>query len=582
MRDIRLRRRAKKQLSSINEDELVSDYTEPDEWTIITALDRIWNLIDEHGLSIELWMYSNGPISYLREKLGFNKMQIVFLAVMIEAGDAMSWRKFGDVLGVSRIAMMTFSDDIEDMVKKRWVTRRGTMDRCQGFSLAHGVITALRHNQTFVPEKIDGLDIQQFVDRLQTHFNKVIEDNMVEFEHIEDFINELALANPHLSLCHEVLKYDDIHVRSFFLLSVCDYANFAGHDNEGLDIRFVDKNYPYDWECGDMRRMLENGTYILMQDGHVEHKCVNGMADRTRYVLTREAKETLLMGYSPSNFRPNERISTKDMVLSSAIVEKELFYNADEAKQLEQLTDLLGVEKLKEVQQRLTEHGMRKGFACLFHGGPGTGKTETVLQIARKTGRDILQVNLSDMRDKFVGESEKNIKEIFTRYKKLCEVSEQMPILFFNEADAIFGKRTTIGSDNPTVEKMENAMQNIILQEMENLDGILIATTNLTCNLDTAFERRFIFKIEFHKPEVEAKAKIWSSMLTDLSENDALCLAREYDFSGGQIENIARKHIMQYVLTGEKASLNDIRDFCDHERLGKSKKGRMQVLGFAS
>jgi len=581
MRDLRMNRRPMKRPDVTDEDVSVNNYEEPDEWTIITALDRIWNLIDEHGLSIELWMYSNGPFTYLTEKLGFNKMQVVFLAILIEAGETLSWKKIGNVLRVSRITMMTYTEDVEDMVKKRWVTRRGTRDNCQGFALAHGVVTALRHNQTFVPEKIDGLDIQQFVDRLQTHMNKGLSDHMVEFEHIEDFIDELAKANPHLPLCHEVLKYDDIHVRSLFLFAVHDHATFAGQDNEGLDIMSIDRNYPFEWECNDMRRKLENGTHVLIHDGYIEHKCVNGMADSTQYVLTRKTKETLLSGFEP-HVKLTKSASTKDMVCSSNITEKALFYNEDEAKQLGQLTDLLGADKLKEVQQRLTEHGMRKGFACLFHGGPGTGKTETVLQIARKTGRDILQVNLADMRDKYVGESEKNIKEIFTRYRTLCKESEVMPILFFNEADAIFGKRTTIGGNNPTVEKMENAMQNIILQEMENLDGILIATTNLTGNLDTAFERRFIFKIEFRKPEVEAKAKIWRSMLTDLSEEDALNLAREYDFSGGQIENIARKHIMQYVLTGEKATIDDIRDFCDHELLGKNKKGRMHVLGFAS
>lgn len=125
-----------------------------------------------------------------------------------------------------------------------------------------------------------------------------------------------------------------------------------------------------------------------------------------------------------------------------------------------------------------------------FYGTPGTGKTETVLQIARKTGRDLIQVNVSEVKSMWVGESEKNIKGIFDDYKQKVKQSVKAPILLFNEADAIIGKRQ-VGAER-AVEKMENSIQNIILQEIEQLDGILIATTNLAENMDKAFERRFL------------------------------------------------------------------------------------------
>ena len=256
-----------------------------------------------------------------------------------------------------------------------------------------------------------------------------------------------------------------------------------------------------------------------------------------------------------------------------------MFYNSSEQEQVERLASLLSQENLPDIQQRLENEGMRKGFACLFYGGPGTGKTETVLQIARQTGRDIMQVDIAGMRDKYVGESEKNIKAVFARYRDVCKQSEVMPILFFNEADGIFGKRSTIGGANPSVEKMDNAMQNIILQEIEDLEGILIATTNLTCNLDDAFERRFLFKIEFHKPDEEVKAKLWRSMLGDsITNEDAHELAIRYDFSGGQIENIARKRTIEFILSGKKASFEEINEFCKHELLDTKKERK--PIGF--
>ena len=152
-----------------------------------------------------------------------------------------------------------------------------------------------------------------------------------------------------------------------------------------------------------------------------------------------------------------------------------------------------------------------------------------------------------------------------------------MPILFFNEADAIFNKRTE--NVEKSVDKMDNAMQNIILQEMENLEGILIATTNLTSNLDKAFERRFLFKVEFRIPEVPVKQQLWSSMLQGLTDEEAHRLAVNYNFSGGQIENIARQRAIDFILSGKQASLEDIEGYCKAEMIGRSNNKR-SAIGF--
>ena len=191
---------------------------------------------------------------------------------------------------------------------------------------------------------------------------------------------------------------------------------------------------------------------------------------------------------------------------------------------------------------------MRKGFACLFHGAPGTGKTETVYQIARATGRDIMMVDIAESKSMWYGESEKRIKKIFDNYRGHLKISEIAPILLFNEADAIIGKRKEVGTG--TIDQTENTIQNILLQEMESLEGIMIATTNLAQNLDKAFERRFLYKIEFEKPAIEAKAKIWNTMLPSLSEEERVELATNYDFSGGQIENIVRKYTVDSIQIG--------------------------------
>ncbi|MDE6394973.1 MAG: ATP-binding protein, partial [Duncaniella sp.] len=293
----------------------------------------------------------------------------------------------------------------------------------------------------------------------------------------------------------------------------------------------------------------------------------DGMVDTERYVLTAQAKEEYLSQFIPRR-RKNKTASETGLRRSKDIKGKNLFYNSTVLKQINQLKSLLSHEGLKDVQARLTECGLRRGIACLFYGAPGTGKTESVLQLARMTGRDVMQINIAGLRDKYVGESEKNIKAIFDRYRHICKSCEHTPILLFNEADAIINSRFETTSSS--VEKMDNAMQNIILQELENLDGILIATTNLTGLIDTAFDRRFLFKVEFTKPDRDTRNSIWHSMLPDISDADCRTLAEDFDFSGGQIENIARKSKIDYVISGQKPSIDRLKEFCNEERVNRT------------
>jgi SpoVK/Ycf46/Vps4 family AAA+-type ATPase len=316
---------------------------------------------------------------------------------------------------------------------------------------------------------------------------------------------------------------------------------------------------------------LKDGDHILLKQGLIENTNNNGFGDRESLKLTDKAKKDLLLEHNHKG-----KGSKKGLILCSTLAEKKMFYNAKEEALIAQLSSLLEVEKFKTVQKRLTESKMRTGFACIFYGAPGTGKTETVYQLARGTGRDVMMVNISETKSMWYGESEKKIKEVFDNYKNLVKNSDVAPILLFNEADAVIGKR--LENTQRSVDQTANAIQNIILQEMENLDGIMIATTNLTQNLDKAFERRFLYKIEFAKPSVQAKQSIWQAMIPELNDDDSKTLASSYDFSGGQIENVARKRTVESIISGSEPSFETIRSYCDCEQL--SKNGQRQKMGF--
>ena len=259
-----------------------------------------------------------------------------------------------------------------------------------------------------------------------------------------------------------------------------------------------------------------------------------------------------------------------DIIPASVVKEKSLFFTQKEMEQHEFLAQLLSPDRFIELQTRLNRSGMKTGVAVLFYGEPGTGKTESVLQLARRTGRDLLQVNISETKSKWYGESEKRIKEVFDRYKKLVEECEIAPILFFNEADAIFGSRKQVGVS--LVDQTENTIQNIILQEMEDLQGILIATTNLMLNFDKAFDRRFLYKIQFEKTSPEARSQIWLDKIPSLKESIARQLAKNYELSGGQIDNVARKFIMHKILKSNVPNTLQIESWCVEESLSKEVK----------
>ena len=266
--------------------------------------------------------------------------------------------------------------------------------------------------------------------------------------------------------------------------------------------------------------------------------------------------------------------SDRSLIKAETLVKKDLIYNETERDQITELSSILSENRFNEVQNRLRSAGMRPGFCCIFYGAPGTGKTETVYQLARCTGRDIMHVDVDKIKSCWVGESEKNIKALFDRYRNICKNSKLAPILLFNEADAVLGVRMEGASR--AVDKMENSIQNIILQEMETLEGIMIATTNLTTNLDKAFERRFLYKIRFDKPTVNARIEIWQAMLKGLSNEDAQILASQFDLSGGEIENIARKHSVNAILSGnENIDVEELISICQHERISHNNRTRI-------
>lgn len=537
-----------------------------EEPTLLQAIEKIIAHTEDSKLDKKILNKIKPYSSFLAKSYGITELQAIFFCISLQQGpNRVDLNDIARFLDMSKIRILSYADEIGALVSRRLLRYRNAKDE-EEFDVNAVVIKALKHNEVYQTPLRTGLDCAQLFEQFDMLFDE-LDDNSVS---VPDFINcikQLLDDNGSVRFVQEFkrLRLDDEDL--LLLLFFCHMLV----NNDDDDIRFgqIEDVTDSKAQFSRCKAELRSGKHSLMRAGLIEHLCVNGIADTTRFKLTEEAKRNLL---SEMNITAVEE-GGADLLQHAGITPKELFYPTEIEARISDLATFFAPEKYAEIRERMQQRGFRQGFACLFYGGPGTGKTETVYQLARQTGRDIMVVDVPQIKSKWVGDSEKNIKALFDRYREISMRYTQAPILLFNEADAIIGTRKNGATS--AVDKMENSIQNIILQEMETLDGIMIATTNLQENLDPAFERRFLYKIKFEKPDAAVRAKIWQQMIPELSESDAATLAASHDLSGGQIENIARKHAINCVLHGNEAStLNSLLRDCACEKLASKEQHR--------
>jgi len=220
-------------------------------------------------------------------------------------------------------------------------------------------------------------------------------------------------------------------------------------------------------------------------------------------------------------------------------------------------------------------------MTMLFYGAPGTGKTLAANAIAHKLRTKLITIDCSKILGKFVGESEKNTRRIFDQYRELAKGKKTPPVLLLNEADQFLHRRI---SASRSTDHMYNQMQNIFLEQLERFEGVLIATTNLPDNLDTAFSRRFIQKIEFQRPGPAERLKLWSLHMPAgkmLSDDIDLCrIAESYDLSGGQITVVLKNAVGLASMRDGKLTQEDIITACEDETAGNFDASSARKIGF--
>ena len=526
---------------------------------LLTAVEKIVEKAMGTRLSAEFYRKAARYIKYVAEKMDITREQAVMMALFIENSNntKISISELSGFLRCSTTKMIRYMADIDELEKRELVRgcRNGTFIT---YRVPLEVIEAFKKNEKYEPKNCSGLTCMELFGELEDIFESR-NDKELTYEATAEKVQHLMNCNKHLIYVQKVQsyafdKYDEMLLILFSHLFV---------NNSDDNIRFHDLSFLYEkWRWNVVKSLLNHGNHALFRNKMIEFNNSDGFVDRESFRMSYSAKRELFPELNLASL--DQKNKHNDVVKCDEITPKKLFYGEKVDAQVTELRHLLDENQYKQICTRLKESGFRCAFTCLFYGAPGTGKTETVLQLARQTGRDILQVNISQIKNCWVGESEKNIKQVFDNYRAKVKECTLTPILLFNEADAVISKRQE-GAER-AVDKMENSIQNIILQEMETLDGILIATTNLAQNMDKAFERRFLYKIKFEKPTIEARVSMWQEMIPSLDEEQCRILATRHEFSGGQIENIARHYAISNILHGDsKNVIDDITAYCDSE-----------------
>ncbi|EOD7308070.1 ATP-binding protein, partial [Campylobacter coli] len=207
----------------------------------------------------------------------------------------------------------------------------------------------------------------------------------------------------------------------------------------------------------------------------------------------------------------------------------------------------------KKVLERLNSWGIKSNknieAKIIFYGPAGTGKTMSALAMAKSMKKTVLSFDCSKILSKWVGESEQNVRKIFDTYKNIVQTCKQSPILLLNEADQFLSTRVESSSGS---DKMHNQMQNIFLEQIERFNGVIIATTNFLESLDSAFSRRFDYKIEFKKPDFKDRLKMWEKFLPRKASFEKafdVNLLANYELSGAQILMVVKNTALKVAVT---------------------------------
>ncbi|ELU2115776.1 ATP-binding protein [Campylobacter jejuni] len=337
-----------------------------------------------------------------------------------------------------------------------------------------------------------------------------------------------------------------------------------------------------DLERHKNKKLLQENAPLLNLIEYDEYLNAFGDISKSFFIIDENLQRII-------NFEPKQ---SKKIKIESVLKDQDIFELIEPSTDIndiimpentKELLENILKQQDKKVLERLHSWGIKSNknieAKIIFYGPAGTGKTMSALAMAKSMKKSVLSFDCSKILSKWVGESEQNVRKIFDTYKNIVQTCKQSPILLLNEADQFLSTRVdgSSGSD-----KMHNQMQNIFLEQIERFSGVIIATTNFLESLDSAFSRRFDYKIEFKKPDFKDRLKIWEKFLPKkaLFEKDFdINILSNYELSGAQILMVVKNTALKVAVSQD--GVFKMQDFIESiQKELNSSFDKSKIVGF--
>ena len=372
--------------------------------SVLESFEYIVELAEDSNLDNDFLEKASRHIKYAGRKLKLTPMQVILLAMFVDRSEDCNIMisEIAKYAGCRTTKILRLSNDIDVLESKHYL-RASHNRKTLTYRVPGEVLKSLRKNEPYIHKAEPVDDTQTFFDRFNKLMNEKNDNELTHDSLLEQTMYMLEEIK-NTKFATELRRYRFCQEDTLLFIFMAHL--FIENNDDNIGFHDIDDIFDNEEIPGWLKREFRSRRSEHFLAGLIENVNEDGMARSDAFKLTDKAKEELLCELNIENVGKSD----KGLIKADTLAEKNLIYNTSERDLITELSSILSESRFEEVQTRLRSAGMRPGFCCIFYGAPGTGKTESVYQIARQTGRNIMRVDVDKIKSCWVGESEKTSK----------------------------------------------------------------------------------------------------------------------------------------------------------------------------
>ena len=347
--------------------------------TLLAAIESVVEGARDSQFSDMFFFDRREELKFLADSYGITPRQAAIFCVCMEKGPHnVDFEDLASFLDLCTIRILSYGSDIDALVHRRLLRYRDVRDE-DSFDVPIAVVKTLKHNEVYQLPKRTGLDANSMMEYMNMWFEDLKDDAVSACELLEE-MKAMLDENPKVAFAQKIKELSLLDEDMLMVLFFCHRLVNNGDD----DIRFgqLEDLFSDKADFGRAKTHLRRGEHYLMAKELIEHICIDGNADPTRYKLTEQAKRDLLGEFNIGG--TDEKLS--DVLLPENLIAKELFYSDSVSRQVEELTSLLGVEQYKEIHERMKQKALGRRSPASFTEGPERGRLRWCISLPASRG----------------------------------------------------------------------------------------------------------------------------------------------------------------------------------------------------